>query len=276
MTQINKKGRFKPMFLRLLYLFLLLVIFLISSCSNNVPEGKTAAEKLFKEAEILVKNERYLIAKEKLNKIKSQYPYSFYSTHAELLLADILFLEENYVESAVAYQLFRDFHPKYENIQYVVYKMGESHFRQLPETFDRDLSPAFDAIKYFEEIKRKYPTYKSDEIQKKIQTCKDKLLNKEKYIADFYFKTEKFRSAAFRYALIVKNYQGNKIANYAKERAVRSYLLSESYTDCIKLSRNYMEETLDDKLKVKLEGFLKSCTNEYKDLLSKGGQEIEN
>ena len=88
----------------------------MAACSSDKPKGRTEAEVLFKEAEDLVKSERYILATEKLNTIKTQHPYSFYATPAELLQADVLYMQESFVESAAAYLLFRDFHPKHEKI----------------------------------------------------------------------------------------------------------------------------------------------------------------
>ena len=136
---------------------ILSLIILLSSCATERPTGKTEAEILFKEAKELVDDGHYLMASEKLNTIRSQYPYSFFATGAELLQADILFDQESYVESAAAYILFRDFHPRYKKIDYVVGRIAESYFRQLPSLHDRDLSATSDAIKYYEELLFKYP-----------------------------------------------------------------------------------------------------------------------
>lgn len=181
-------------------LLLLIASLLVISCATKRPEGQTEAEVLFKEAKELVAKSRYIQATEKLNAIRSQYPYSFYATHAELLQADILFSQENYAESAAAYILFRDFHPKYEQLGYVVFRISESFYRQLPETFDRDLSAGVEAIKYFNELISTYSnTEYVKDAQKRITQIEDMLEKKEIYIADFYFKTKDFYAAKIRY-----------------------------------------------------------------------------
>jgi outer membrane protein assembly factor BamD len=180
--------------------FVLALSILVISCATKRPEGVTEAEVLFKEAKDLISNSRYIQATEKLNAIRSQYPYSFYATHAELLQADILFAQENYAESAAAYILFRDFHPKYEGLGYVVFRISESFYRQLPETYDRDLSAGIEAIKYYEELIQTYSTteYVKD-AQDRINKINDMLEKKEIYIADFYFKTKDYLAAKIRY-----------------------------------------------------------------------------
>jgi outer membrane protein assembly factor BamD len=191
--------------LNLRRIFIIALSILVVSCATKRPTGSTEAEILFKEAKELVEKSRYIQATEKLNALRSQYPYSFYATHAELMQADILFAQENYAESAAAYILFRDFHPKYSELGYVVYRISESFYRQLPETFDRDLSAGIEAIKYFEELLQTYPSteYVKD-AQKRIDQIQDMIEKKEIYIADFYFKTKDYFAAKARYEDILK------------------------------------------------------------------------
>ena len=185
------------------------ITLLTISCATKRPEGQTEAEVLFKEAKDLVAKSRYIQATEKLNAIRSQYPYSFYATGAELMQADILFSQENYAESAAAYILFRDFHPKYEQLSYVVFRISESFFRQLPDTYDRDLSAGVEAIKYYEELISTYSnTEYVKDAQSRINLINDMLEKKEIYIADFYFKTNDYFAAKSRYEdilVVLKN-----------------------------------------------------------------------
>ncbi|MBC7713545.1 MAG: outer membrane protein assembly factor BamD [Rhizobacter sp.] len=185
---------------------LIILSLLVISCATKRPQGATEAEVLYKEAKELVGKSRYIQATEKLNLIRSQYPYSFYATHAELMQADILFSQENYAEAAAAYILFRDFHPKYEELGYVIFRISESFYRQLPETFDRDLSAGVEAIKYYNELTLTYSnTEYVKDAQKRITQIEDMLEKKEIYIADFYFKTKDYFAAKARYEDVLKN-----------------------------------------------------------------------
>jgi len=187
--------------------FLLISLTLIFlSCATKRPEGSTEAEVLFKEAKALMGKSRYIQATEKLNLLRSQYPYSFYATSAELLQADILFAQENYAEAASAYILFRDFHPKYSELGYVIFRISESFYLQLPSTFDRDLTAGLEAIKYYNELLQNYPnTEYVKEAQSRINQIESMLEQKEIYIADFYFKTKDYFAAKSRYEEILKS-----------------------------------------------------------------------
>lgn len=194
---------------------ILLSIFVIS-CATKRPEGSTEAEVLFREAQDLISKKRYILATERLNTIRSQFPYSYYATHAELLQADVLFSQENYPESAAAYILFRDFHPKYENMGYVIFRIAESFYNQLPSTFDRDLSAGAEAIKYYQELLDSYSN--SDYVkgaEERISKVTDMMLKKEVYIADFYFKTKDYSAALSRYENVLP-----KITNDSEKKRI--------------------------------------------------------
>ncbi len=191
--------------MRILKVFVLSFSLIVISCATKRPAGSTEAEILFKEATDLISKSRFIQATEKLNSIRSQYPYSYYATSAELLQADILFSQENYAEAASAYILFRDFHPKYTELGYVIFRISEAFYRQLPSTFDRDLSAGIEAIKYYNELIQNYPaTEYVKEAQTRINQIEEMVEKKEIYIADFYFKTKDFEAAKARYEEILK------------------------------------------------------------------------
>jgi len=216
------------------FLCIIFVLCLAISCSTPRPSGQTEAEILYKEALGLVEDSRFLLATEKLNSIRSKFPYSYYATHGELLQADILFKQENYVEAAAAYILFRDFHPKNKKLGYVIWKIAESFYLQLPDTFDRDLTPGHEAIKYYAELLRRFPgsEYTKDS-REKIKLCNDLIQEKEKYIADFYFKTEVYDSARFRYLDIIERFHDSNLKNHSMLRVLESSLQLKDYKGCV-------------------------------------------
>lgn len=237
------------------------ICLMLWGCASEKPEGKTKAEVLFKEAKILVEEERYLLATEKLNNLKNQYPYSYYATPAELLQAEILFLQESYVESAAAFILFRDFHPKHEKIAYVLFKIAESYFMQIPDTFDRDLEAATEAVKYFKELLVKYPDSEYTKGAKgKMKKAKGMLRDKEKYVADFYFKTEVFSAAKWRYFDILDNFKNKELRSHSMQRIVRSYYYLKEYKKCLNHANKYSSQ-LEKKDKKIIDEYIVYCKN---------------
>ena len=244
------------------YLLIFISIFLFISCAVNRPKGGTEAEVLYKEAQELIGAGRFILATEKLNRIRSKFPYSYYATYAELLGADVLFKQENYAEAAAAYIVFKDFHPRHKKIDYVVWKIGESFFKQLPETFDRDLGSAFQAIKYFNELKS---VYGSSEFAKKaderIANCEQMIRNKEKYIADFYYKTEVYDAARFRYENIINEFEEPKLKAHAIIRSIEASAKLGDQAYCRKNKPIYLS-MLDSQFTKEFNSAMEDCTDQ--------------
>jgi len=239
-------------------LFLVFSLLLVS-CSTDRPEGKTEAEVLYKEALKLMDEGRFILATEKLNSLRSQHPYSYFATHAELLQSDILFKQENYVESASAYILFRDFHPKHEKITYVIWRIAESFFNQLPETFDRDLSPGVEAIKYYQELIDKYPGNEYfAKAKEKIQQINKSFEEKEQYVADFYFKTKVYDAARYRYLNIMKNFSTQSLLDHSAIRILKASLKLNDMEGCKKYAEKF-SKMVSEKTSSQMSEVAKTC-----------------
>lgn len=140
--------------------------------------------------------------------------------------------------------LFKDLHPNDEKIPYVLFKLAESYYQQVPSTHDRDLANAVKAISLFEELKALYPQneYLKD-VDKKIKKCKSHLRKKEQYIADFYFKTDVFLAAKIRYLRILRLYKNDPDAvdmiNHSILRIVESTHNLKEYKRCLKYGGHF-------------------------------------
>ena len=197
------------------------VLAFLVACSSVRPTGQTEAEILYKEAQNLTKSGRYLLAIDKLNNLRSHYPYSFYATSAELLMADILYKQHNYVEAAGAYINFYDDHPTHPQIPYVIWMIAESFTAQNPSTSDRDLSTAVEANHFYRELIRRFPEAEQvpaaqDKMQKNQAMLQEKAIN----IADFYYRTDKFSAALFRYQDFLQRYADSSVRQHAILRAL--------------------------------------------------------
>jgi len=247
---------------------IILILLLLVGCAADRPGGKTEAEVLYKEAVQYMKDGHYLAATERLNLIRSKYPYSFFATHAELLYADILYEQENFIEAGAAYLMFRNIHPKHEKLTYVTFKIAESNFNQLPGSYDRDLTPAHEAIKYYNELLNNFGDSEyAKEAQKKIDKCNKLLQKKEQYIADFYYKTGVYDSARYRYLDILKSYDVESLNNHSMLRVVLASFNLEEYKACVSYGQEYLFR-VGQSTRRRLEGLIKNCQKK----LSKVGE----
>lgn len=191
-------------------------------CSTTEHDQNTA-EGLFASAQEFEKNDRFEIAAQKYNEVRNKFPYSSLALKAELAVADVHFKQEDYAAAQVSYQSFRELHPTHAQIDFVTFRIGLSYYNQLPETVDRDLSLALDAIHTFDDVIQKYPKseYVAEAIEKKNDSLK-KLAGKEDYIGDFYFKRGLYESALPRYEGLFEKYPGQGFDEKALARAAIS------------------------------------------------------
>jgi outer membrane protein assembly factor BamD len=109
---------------------------LVVGCSSGEKYDTSTPEGAFKQAEEYEKDERYEEAVQKYAEVKNKFPYSRFATQAEMKIADVHFTREAFIEAAGAYQLFKEFHPKHPQADYVTFRLALSYFNQLPSSID--------------------------------------------------------------------------------------------------------------------------------------------
>lgn len=215
---------------------ILFIAFALTACSSSEKKPDTP-EALFAVAQDFEKEERFEIAIQRYQDVKNKFPYSALATQAELAIADVHYKQEAWPEAQVSYQAFRELHPKHPRIDYVIYQIGMSFFQQLPESVDRDLTLAKDAIAAFDEVVTKYPhSENAKDAQEKRRTSLERLAGKEDYIGDFYFRRAQYVSALPRYEGLLQKYPGLGFDARALSRAA----ISAHKTDQGEKARKYL------------------------------------
>jgi outer membrane protein assembly factor BamD len=216
-TQINCIQLIRSLLISVLGMFLFLTFTGCSSADKKDPE---TAEALFERAKELDRNGRTEEAILKFQEVKNKFPYSKLAIEAELAAAEVSYKEENYAEAQVAYQLFRDLHPKHSQIPQVIYQLAMSIYLQIPDSIDRDLSITQSAIDTFSELINQYPDFEHvAEAKDKRLECLKKLTEKELYITNFYLKKKNWESALVRSEGILVNHKGLGYEEKALARA---------------------------------------------------------
>jgi len=204
--------------------FVLFIIFslgiIFAGCVTEPKVNLNTPEGLFKLGDFYQKQERYEEAVNQFKAITTKHPYSKLATDAELRVADCYFKKEDFIEAFNAYKTFKELHPKHPKIDYATYFAAESLREQLPSTVDRDLTQATQAINFYEEIVTAFPSspYVKDSKEKRFKLI-EMLADKEIYIADFYYRREKYLGAMVRYDLFLQAFPTSTKAPYALLRA---------------------------------------------------------
>ncbi|MFP3870105.1 MAG: outer membrane protein assembly factor BamD [Syntrophobacteria bacterium] len=188
---------------------------------SNRPE---TARQLAVEGVKCFHDDDYADALKTFTTLKERYPYSRYAVLAELKVADAHFCMEQYPEAIASYDDFARMHPKNQVVPYVLYQIGECHYRQLLSV-DRDQTETRQAILAFERFLKAYPrsTY-TTKARRKIQACRERLAEHELYVGRFYFKSKYYRAALARFESALTDYRDALTAD--KEREVKQMILS--------------------------------------------------
>jgi outer membrane protein assembly factor BamD len=198
-------------------------ILALAACSKHVTLGGEAkllptAEENYAAGQELLKGGSYPEAAKFFEYVKTKFPFSKYAALSELRLADAKFDEGKHAEAADAYAQFVQLHPAHEDLDYAEFRVGEAYLKDAPSEFvlfppayEKDLRQvrkAADALRKFIE---KYPESKRvPEAKKLLETAQTRLSSYEWYVAEFYFKREKWAGAAGRYETLVEKYPGSK------------------------------------------------------------------
>lgn len=245
---------------------LFMIVFIVCSCSTSPKvSGGSKAEVLYKEAQEYIRRKRYFQATERLNSIRSKFPYSYYAIPAELMTADILFEQKTYIDATAAYLAFKDLHPKHKKMDYVLYMIGNSYYMQMPSGVDKDLTFAKQSLIYYKQLLKKYPKSKyASQVKDKLAKSESMIWGKEKYIADFYYDTKKYSAAKFRYLDILKKFPTKKeLADHAQARIVKSAYHEGQYKDCFEYVKQFATKFQDSTAKAMLE-YADKCAEKLK------------
>lgn len=215
----------------------LVTLLQLTSCTSADKIDADSAEATFERAKELDKAGRTEEAIAKYNEVKNKFPYSKLAIEAEMAAADVSFREELYAEAQVAYQLFRELHPKHPETPFIIFRLALSSYHQIPESIDRDLSISKTAIENFNELINQFPDSKFvAEAKEKRLECLKKLAEKELYIANFYLKKKQWQSALTRIEGLLSQHQG---LGY-EEKALARASLAASLANKSELSDMYL------------------------------------
>ncbi len=209
--------------MNLLSKLLILPICLYFVACSSTDKNSETPEGVYAIAQGFEKDDRFEEAIRRYQEVKNKFPYSNWAAKAELAIADVHFKDEAFAEAQVSYQAFKELHPKHPQIDYVSFRIGLSFYKQLPDSIDRDLTLAHDAILAFDEVLKNYSKSEyAKESQEKKADCLKKLATKEDYIGDFYFVREKYLAAFKRYESLITLYPGQGFDAKALSRAAIS------------------------------------------------------
>lgn len=189
------------------------------------PPQDTALE-LLQAGNTAMEEEDYDQAISYYTKLKDQYPFSPYTSQAELHLADAYFQDRRYAAAENAYKEFESLHPGHEDIAYVLFRIGLSNFKQF-KSIDLPQDNVTEAMQYFHRVAEAYPQEPiAENARDYARKCYRFQAEHEIFVADFYWRTERYISAWKRYSYVVANFpMFDDIQEYAQTRSRLAYFM---------------------------------------------------
>lgn len=206
------------------FLLILVLAALLGGCSTV--KGWFSKKKPEKPPEVMaeegiqqLKKKNYEDAIETFEKVRDRYPYSEQALLAQIKVADAYFYKKKYDEALQAYKEFEKLHPTNKAVPYAVYRQGLCYYRQR-STIDRDQTYTFKALQEFRRLKQKYPNSEyMPKAEKYMARCRLDLGEHEFYVAEFYFKTKRYKAALDRFQVVAQEYP-----DFPKQTEVKEYI----------------------------------------------------
>jgi outer membrane protein assembly factor BamD len=184
--------------------------FIIVSC-DEVKEDPNDAGAAFVNARAEYDDEYFEMALPKLQEFRARFPYSKYSTEAELLIADSHFQMDQYAEAAAVYNQFVKLHPGHPKVDFALFRVGECYWEEAPEEMDRDQEFTEKSIEVWKELATRFPKSKYlSEAKEYKKIAERRLADAEGFVAEFYCKQQKWGACALRSMGIIENHTSYK------------------------------------------------------------------
>lgn len=195
--------------LRFIIQCLCLLIFSHCALTSFSRRGENA-EDYFEEGNENIKRKLWADADNAFAQLRAKFPYSKYAVLSELKQADIKFKSERYTEAIDAYDLFIQSHPLHERVGYAYFMQASAHYEEIasdfflfPPAYEKDDTEVKKAIQGFKDYLSRYPQAEfSNDAQKRLQECKQRLIAHDLYVARFYAQRKKYQGALYRYEAI--------------------------------------------------------------------------
>ena len=185
----------------------LLAAALLAGCAGNggVVREKSSQE-WYDEGAALAGKEKYDEALTAFKEAARGYRGADLDADIQIALADVYFTKKEYPAAAEAYAEFLRLHPHNERADYAQLRIALSWQKQMGNA-DRSPESARKALAAFEALVRGYPrSLLLEQGRAGVVAVRRRLAEHELYVADFYHRTGKYRAAAGRYELVLREY----------------------------------------------------------------------
>lgn len=194
----------------------LAAMMLACSATSRVRGRSTSAEQLYDASMEDMESGLYPEALRGFAEVKNKYPYSQYVALADLRVADTHFRRGRYGDSIDAYRNFLKYHPAHDQAPYAMLQIGEAYWEQtpsdwffLPPAAEKDQASTRLAITAYRDMLARFGDAEvAEKARDRLRTARARLAEHELYVAQFYFKRDRYRASAARAEGLLESYAG--------------------------------------------------------------------
>lgn len=131
----------------------------------------------------------YVKALEQFNQIRNYHRDDPYAVKAELAIADLYFSKSEWDQARLAYEDFLRLHPRHEDVDYVVFRLGLTSWKKAPKIAARDQAWTRSAVNTWTGFDTRFADSEYvAEVMEYLAEAEDRLAHKEFQVGKFYFK----------------------------------------------------------------------------------------
>jgi len=219
----RQSSRISTAVIRLVALSLSLTLVYGAGCAKFFHKESRSDEQLYNQGEQLFREGKYRKAAKTMGELLQEYFESEYKARALFIMAESQFLRGKYEDAQFNYDKFIEMHPAHRWAEKAYYRSALCDFNRIL-SYDKDQTYTKRAIEKLNNFTAKYPgdRYK-DDVKKRIGFARNRLMQHELYVADFYFRTKAYNSAIGRYENILKIYPEGTSADKVLFKLGRAY-----------------------------------------------------
>lgn len=209
------------------YLFLVLIIIVLSACSGSKVKPQNSAEKYFQEGERYFEGKLYDDAIASWEKVRDTFYSPQLSMLAEMKIAEAYYVSKRYPEAVTAFSDFLANHPDDPRTATIFYRLGLSYYQQILSA-DRDQTSTENALVTFQQLEQRFPENPySQEARQLIQRCKTRLAEHEVVVSAYYLKKNQYEPAITRLETLLKNFPDYYYRDEAFYHLGKAYLKTQ-------------------------------------------------
>lgn len=149
----------------------------------------------------------YTKALDQFTRIRNFHRDDPYAIKAELAIADVYYMKNDWAQARLAYEDFMRMHPRHADLDYVVYRVGLSLYKEAPRIAGRDQTTTEQAVNAWSGFEGRFAESEHKaEVTEKLGELRTRLARKELLTAQFYAQREAWRGVEGRAAILVKEF----------------------------------------------------------------------